>query len=502
MPNVLVEPWTPTRQPPYQSVINGEDAFSRGLLGLWVPQGSRTVQNLAAPGRSPLTWTGHAWKSSPTGPAISCSGSSAASTTLNLSGLAGITIALHLDLTGSLSSTMVLLEHSANYNSASGGWIIYADVGQLNAGWHNANYSNAAYTPATGMPLITVTIQDTNGVVNNVVTLYEDGAQKAQGSASGAFALINDTMYMGARGGSSLGWDKRIGSLWLWNRVLSAGEIAAHAERPFRMVTLPASYAPVGWKPSGAASQSLNANSVTLTLTPQPATLTVGSVSLAANAASLTLTPQGATLTKGAVTLAAMAAALTLTPQPATLTKGAVNLAASPATVTLTPQPATLTVGAVSITANVATLTLTPQSASLSTGAGGAQSIDAGMVTLVLTPQAASLTPGTVSLAAAATTLTLSAQPATLTAVTALSAGVVGLALSPQPAGLSLGAATIAAGVVTLTVSVLPASLQGQIPDLRYPTSVTLATTGATSLTLRDGGTRATLTSGQTSVEV
>jgi hypothetical protein len=132
------------------------------------------------------------------------------------------------------TSTRVLVENGNPYYTSVGGLIIFVDSGNLyvscNGDSTNTVRSEYCAAPATGGWKHIVALIDGSTATANT-DIYIDGSSQsttvAVNTHSGTSNFATGTLYVGARGGSSLFLDGRIDDLRIYNRLLSGSEITA-----------------------------------------------------------------------------------------------------------------------------------------------------------------------------------------------------------------------------------------------------------------------------------
>lgn len=147
----------------------------------------------------------------------------------NLSSSNVITISAWVKYTS--VSTMILLEHSPNYNT-NNGFIFYCDAGKINAGMRDGvtvGYNVGANTSTSndGNWHHVVVIFNRNLTGASQTNMYLDGAVNYVSALSvtttGNFTTQN--LYIGARNASSLWFNSALDEISIWNRALSADEV-------------------------------------------------------------------------------------------------------------------------------------------------------------------------------------------------------------------------------------------------------------------------------------
>jgi len=201
---------------------------------------------------------------------------------------------------------------------------------------------------------------------------------------------------------------------------------------------------------SGAGTQSVAMDHVTVTITEQEFGITAGAVSLAMDAASVTVTAQEFGISPS-VSLAMDAASVTVTAYEFGITAGAVSLAMDAASVGVTPREFGI-VPVVSLGMDAASVGITAHEFGVS--ASVSLAVDAASVSI--TGQEFGVTPGAVSLAADHAAVSITAQDFGISVTggaqsVAFDAGAVGL--TGYDFGVTPGAVSVAmdAGAVGVT---------------------------------------------------
>ncbi len=169
--------------------------------------------------------------------AIRFDGDDHAKAPLNLSGTSKATVEFWLKWDGYLDDDALALELTENFNQNSGGFIVDPNApqegGKFGVGiGEGASRNNVFFTrPSAGQWHHYAFAIDTTAAAAQQITPYVDGqpvsySKTASGIGAGNFA--NSTLFMMSRGGQGLFGRGTLDEVAIFNRALSAAEIAAH----------------------------------------------------------------------------------------------------------------------------------------------------------------------------------------------------------------------------------------------------------------------------------
>jgi PKD repeat protein len=164
-------------------------------------------------------------------------GDDSAKAPLNLSGTSKTTVEFWLKWDGYIDDDALALELTENFNQNDGGFIVDPDAPQQNGSFgigigEGASRNNVFFTrPSAGQWHHYAFVLDSTAPAAQQITPYVDGqpvtyTKTASGTGAGAFA--NSTLYMMSRAGQSLFGRGTLDEVAVYNRALSANEIAAH----------------------------------------------------------------------------------------------------------------------------------------------------------------------------------------------------------------------------------------------------------------------------------
>ena len=154
---------------------------------------------------------------------------------LNLSGTSKATVEFWLKWNGYETDDDLAMELTPNFNQSNGGFLVDPNSSQGNFGVGIGiadSRNNAFFTrPSTGQWHHYALVFDTTAPAAQQVTPYVDGqpvsyTKTASGTGAGNFA--NSTLYLMSRGGQTLFGAGSLDEVAVYNRVLSAAEIAEH----------------------------------------------------------------------------------------------------------------------------------------------------------------------------------------------------------------------------------------------------------------------------------
>jgi YD repeat-containing protein len=161
----------------------------------------------------------------------------AASAALDLSGTSQLTVEFWLNWSAYANDDDLAFEFTPNFNNVNGGFLIDPNAGeqggQFAVGIGHGGSRNNAYFPRPGAGVWHhyALVFDTQASAAEQVLPYVDGkavsfSKLASGSGAGNFA--NSTLYFMSRNASALFGNGTLDEVALYNKALSAGEIAAH----------------------------------------------------------------------------------------------------------------------------------------------------------------------------------------------------------------------------------------------------------------------------------
>lgn len=148
----------------------------------------------------------------------------------------------------------ILIEYSANYNSESDAFILFRNQTNVIESAMNDGGSTITWKTTT-VPSVSTeyTLAATLDRPANDVEVFLDGI--SDGSISGSSALSgnfgNHTLYVGDRGGLSLGYNGKMKYIFIYNRILSPSEIMEAHVTPLAMFELHQNYYRVPDAPAG-----------------------------------------------------------------------------------------------------------------------------------------------------------------------------------------------------------------------------------------------------------
>jgi YD repeat-containing protein len=170
--------------------------------------------------------------------AVAFNGSNeAASAALNLSGTNKLTIEFWLKWSGYSSNDDLAFEFTPNSSNNNGGFFVDPNSGELGGrfgvGIGRLTSRNTSYfvRPSAGVWHHYAIVFDSSAAASQQVIPYVDGAPVAYSkvnSGTGAGNFANSTLYFMSRGASSLFGAGSLDEVAIYNRALSAAEIAAH----------------------------------------------------------------------------------------------------------------------------------------------------------------------------------------------------------------------------------------------------------------------------------
>jgi N,N-dimethylformamidase beta subunit-like, C-terminal/Concanavalin A-like lectin/glucanases superfamily/PKD domain len=169
--------------------------------------------------------------------AVRFDGNDSAKAPLDLSGTSKATIEFWLKWDGYIDDDSLALELTENFNQNDGGFIVDPDAPQQNGSFgvgigEGASRNNVFFArPSAGQWHHYAFVLDSTAPAAQQVTPYVDGqavsyTKTASGTGAGAFA--KSTLYMMSRAGKELWGRGNLDELAIYNRALTAGEIAAH----------------------------------------------------------------------------------------------------------------------------------------------------------------------------------------------------------------------------------------------------------------------------------
>jgi YD repeat-containing protein len=164
-------------------------------------------------------------------------GNDSARAPLNLSGTSKATVEFWLKWDGYIDDDALALELTENFNQNAGGFIVDPDAPQQNGSFgvgigEGASRNNVFFArPSAGQWHHYAFAFDSTAPAAEQITPYVDGqpvsyTKTASGTGAGAFA--NSNLYMMSRAGQGLFGRGTLDEVAVYNRTLSAGEIAAH----------------------------------------------------------------------------------------------------------------------------------------------------------------------------------------------------------------------------------------------------------------------------------
>ncbi len=216
---------------PGSPVLDGGNSLSAGLLvGLMLGEGSGgTSTDLSGNGHTGTLTAGASWTTGASGNVVACTGG-------------GYVSVPWPDTAGTDSFSFCVIHKPTTYPSGftnlytdgSGGWEIYLSTGG------SMSFSSSMITIGGSEAMTTGTLwqylytRDRAGGVTTTGTVYVNGSQTNTGN-SGTGSATSVTMKFGALQGSGANYDGIYDAIYLWNRVLTAPEIASLASDPYQM---------------------------------------------------------------------------------------------------------------------------------------------------------------------------------------------------------------------------------------------------------------------------
>ncbi len=169
--------------------------------------------------------------------AVRFDGDDSASAPLDLSGTSKATVEFWLKWDGYVDDDALALELTNNFNQNAGGFIVDPDAPQQNGSFgvgigEGSSRNNVFFArPSAGQWHHYAFVLDATAAAAQQITPYVDGqpiayTKTASGTGAGAFA--KSTLYMMSRSGQGLFGRGTLDEVAIYNRALSAGEIAAH----------------------------------------------------------------------------------------------------------------------------------------------------------------------------------------------------------------------------------------------------------------------------------
>lgn len=175
-----------------------------------------------------------------------------------------------------------------------------------------------------------------SGAVSKVGKTYLNSVLRETTSGGSLAAVqVGGSLSIGGSNADNMAYN--LAYVGLWDRELSAVEVARWNADPYCMVRRPSPK--IYWiGGTGAAAQSAAISPATITLTPAALTASPGTASVALSPATITLTPEALTASPGTASVALSPATITLEPVALGASPGTASVALSPATITLTAQ--------------------------------------------------------------------------------------------------------------------------------------------------------------------
>jgi len=225
---------------PYSSEIAG----TPGLLDYWrlgeqsgTTLGDSTGSHPATAQGGVTLGTPGAIENDPNTAATFDGASGTASVPLNLSGSSQLTLEFWLNWSTYTNNDQLAFEFTSNFNNESGGFLIDPNAGELGGkfgiGIGREGSRNNAYfaRPSAGVWHHYAIVLNTAAPAAQQIVPYVDGQPvsiEKLNSGTGAGNFANSTLYFMSRGASSLFGKGSLDEVALYNRALSATEIAAH----------------------------------------------------------------------------------------------------------------------------------------------------------------------------------------------------------------------------------------------------------------------------------
>ena len=152
---------------------------------------------------------------------------------LNLSSYSAITVEFWLKWEAYTSSDDVVMEYTPNYNSNTGGFVVFMNASNLlEIGmWHGGSYFISRFAAPSAAAWHHVTIALKRGTPTSI-TLYIDGAvvspTASGGAADQAGNFANSSLHLMGRAGPTLSGAGVLDEFRLYSRILTAAEVADH----------------------------------------------------------------------------------------------------------------------------------------------------------------------------------------------------------------------------------------------------------------------------------
>jgi PKD repeat protein len=169
--------------------------------------------------------------------AVRFDGDDSASAPLDLSGTSKATVEFWLKWDGYIDDDALAMELTNNFNQNNGGFIVDPNAPQQNGSFgvgigEGPSRNNAFFArPSAGVWHHYAFVLDTTAPAAQQITPYVDGqpvTYTKTASGTGADAFAKSTLYMMSRGGKELWGRGTLDEVAVYNRSLTAGEIAAH----------------------------------------------------------------------------------------------------------------------------------------------------------------------------------------------------------------------------------------------------------------------------------
>ena len=210
-----------------------------GLVGYWTfDEGSGATAADSSGNGYTAALTGATWAPGEYGDAVSGSGSAQYVTipAINLTGKSAVTISMWVNRNYSTAGGHTLFENSANYNSSTTGFGVFPDDstchGVMIGEKGNAGYNVKCYNqPSSGVWHHLVVVFDKSQAAAGEITFYIDGVlqtpTQSPSASNNTNAFGNNKTYIFARGGTTEFAAGAVDQVQIFDRGLSAAEIAS-----------------------------------------------------------------------------------------------------------------------------------------------------------------------------------------------------------------------------------------------------------------------------------
>jgi PKD repeat protein len=184
----------------------------------------------------------------PNGAASFDGSSAAASAPVDLSGSSQLTVEFWLNWAAYANNDRLAMELTPNFNENSGGFLVDPNAGELGGkfgvGIGRGESRNNVYfeRPSAGTWHHYTFVFDTNAAGSEEIVPYVDGqpiAYEKTASGTGAGNFANSTLYLMSRAAAGLFGQGTLDELAIYNRALSAAQVAAHFEANIDKPPLP-----------------------------------------------------------------------------------------------------------------------------------------------------------------------------------------------------------------------------------------------------------------------